>query len=215
MSRRPGRISVLVVSSALVAGAPGLALGYAWHGIGPRGGGALAIAVDANPTTLYAIGDFNPGLAGGFHRSADGGATWSDATIVGNVLGIGADPSTPGTVFAALAEYVPCSTCYTVTLRVAKSTDGGALWSDVYDEELTSGIPLGQGQGFNHLGVAVDPASPSTVHVGGWVRSLDGGATWTHVAHRFPRWRTWSWSIPRIRRSSMRVARVGAAAAGT
>src|SRR5262244_964209 len=60
-----------------------------------------------------------------------------------------------------------------------KSTDGGASWSDA---------DAGIGDSTWVLGLAIDPANPSTLYAGtdGIFKSTDAGATWTHLTNGIP-----------------------------
>ncbi|HEV7734122.1 MAG TPA: hypothetical protein VGR62_18265 [Candidatus Binatia bacterium] len=161
-----------------IVGLP-LQVSYAfdWHVIGPRGGSVRSIAVDADPTVLYATG------IGSIARSIDSGATWVELRAFDGVfLDVAADPSTPGTAYATQLGEVYCGpACATLVFTVVKTIDGFSTWSTVH----TATSPLSgliHGRSVERAAIAVDPTSPQTVHVGGLVRSLDGGATWSVVS---------------------------------
>jgi photosystem II stability/assembly factor-like uncharacterized protein len=96
-------------------------------------------------------------------RSGDAGATWEAAgkaeehSIVPAVVAI--DPRTPSTLYAA-------------GFRISKSTDRGTTWK-----------VLDAGGHTDFIALAVAPSSPSTLYAlgrrGRFLRSTDGGATWT------------------------------------
>lgn len=165
----------LVAAVAVLCSCVGLrsAAAFSWQAMGPRGGSAHAIAVDADPTILYADGD------DGVFRSADGGLRWT-LVLPGDMLGVGADPTTSGRVYATRVRQSPCPfSCITITIDILRSTDAGDTWTVVHSESRNNAFPR---RGWiSALAVAVDPAAPQTIHAGGWARSVDGGATWSPV----------------------------------
>ena len=176
--RRSARFTTIVLLLALIAAPARHAAGYTWQRMGPRGGGAIMLAVDANPDTLYAA------TARGIFRSDDGGTSWTAAGFgfytTDYVLGLGADPTTPGTVYAAATYQGYCGIhCVEVNVFIAKSTNGGASWSVLHSESAQNGYP--NGGWMDRVAIAVDPTDPQTIHAGGWVRSGDGGSSWTPV----------------------------------
>ncbi len=118
----------------------------------------LALAADPNTrSTLYAAGD-------SFYRSTDGGANWTQLP-----------PPVSGALFEAFA--IPRGSpgvLYAVSQNrgVFKSVDGGTTLVAV-----NSGLP----SSVSLSAIAIDPANPNTVYVGGVsgiFRSTDGGASW-------------------------------------
>jgi cysteine-rich repeat protein len=194
--------------------------GDTWTSLG--GGWAFvtftSLLVDpADPNRIYLGGAGN--VAGMFYgvgivRSVDGGATWHgvgaqdpSGDFGALIEDIVAEPSTPGTFYAASSMTPP---------GVYRSTDDGDTWSlpstdlagvSVYalavhptiaetvyagtsagvfkttnagDAWTASSTGLAAGRVF---GLSIDPATPTTVWAGidgaGVYRSLDDGATWT------------------------------------
>ncbi len=102
----------------------------------------------------------------GLLRSTDGGETWNGYGNVSNAFfTLVSDPTTATTLYAGNIN----------GSGIFKSTDGGAHWSTI-NKGLPSTLPL-------VLGVAVDPAHPTTLYAGtygnGLYRSTDGGSNWS------------------------------------
>ena len=125
---------------------------------------SLAIS-PVDPSTLYA-GTYDMGI----FRSSDGGATWtavnSGLTDLHMSQALAIDPSNPNTVFAASAA------------GVWKTVNGGASWTPANTGlEATASF-----NGGSFRALAVDPARPATVYLGGlpggFYKSVDGAATW-------------------------------------
>jgi photosystem II stability/assembly factor-like uncharacterized protein len=127
-----------------------------------------ALAVDpVTPRTLYAG---TQGTRPGVFKSVDGGGSWSAILKGPFTYGLAIDPLTPSTVY--LAGFVAFAG------GLAKSTDGGAHWSNVG--------PFPQGEVAVTLALAIDPLTPSTLYAaayvfpeGGIFKSIDGGASWS------------------------------------
>src|SRR5262249_27083315 len=136
-------------------------------------------------TVVAAVGTFQEGnrlFSGGIYRTTDGGATWS--RVLGTGLPAGAvagtdvlfDPSNPNNVYAGLG-YIGGS----ANNGVYKSTNAGASFT-----KLAGGLPT-TNVGRVNLGIsrssppvvytAIESVSASTLL--GFLRSGDGGATWT------------------------------------
>jgi hypothetical protein len=147
---------------------------------GPTSAGALVptnvydLAIDrrSNDGVLAATGrDAREPSQAGIYRSSDGARSWAlvhqfvavrnGRTVVGTVGSIALAPDDPATAYAA-GQYA-----------VARTTDGGASW--------TESVPSPGGDVWN---VVAGPARPGGRRVyavgGGFWYSLDGGATW-HV----------------------------------
>jgi hypothetical protein len=67
----------------------------------------------------------------------------------------------------------------TADYRVVKSVDDGASWSTLYLQDAL--VDLLNGHALYRTPIVVEPSAPGTVHVGGYLRTTDGGATWTPV----------------------------------
>ncbi|RPJ87187.1 MAG: hypothetical protein EHM18_02405 [Acidobacteria bacterium] len=146
--------------------------------------------------------------AGAIWKSTDAGATWGALTGVSGSSTVAASSSTPGLVFAGVAN------------RVYRSTDGGSHWVQltlelsrwaeiedlVFDPCAPSRLYLvGKDVGLlrtddagehwtplcagSFRALAVHPKNPSIIMAGGWfdgVRTADGGQTWTTVVFNPP-----------------------------
>ncbi|HEX5753980.1 MAG TPA: hypothetical protein VFZ09_47790 [Archangium sp.] len=156
----------------------------------------------------------NPAVGnyGDIWKSTDSGATWVSAraggtlpaTVTGstatdishiNLAGSGtADPT--ATVVYAIGGSL--SDAASATNAVLKSVDGGNTWTVVATKAtpVTNPTPsqctdvnAGHDQSWYNLAIAVDPADPNRVLIGGnlcGIRSSDGGATWQNMAHWLP-----------------------------
>src|SRR6185369_14223931 len=129
--------------------------GPSFHGLK----GIAAVAVDPkHPSTiLAALQVYSP-----LFRSQDGGATWTAA-----------GPRTQGTSIL-LFDPRPSGTVYAVANEMLKSRDSGASWFP-----LTSLPPVRP-----ISALAIDPKDSRIVYVsglGGFVRSANGGVSWTKV----------------------------------
>jgi photosystem II stability/assembly factor-like uncharacterized protein len=131
----------------------------------------------ANPDELW-IG----GGPGSISHSTDGGLTFTasdegitvDGAFIGRVS-VQVAPSSPGTLYA-LAQAQRFSGAQET--RVFKSSNRGAEWFSIYDENILSYYGNPQG-GYNNV-IAVRPDNPETVIAGGVVLafSRDGGNGW-------------------------------------
>ena len=135
---------------------------------------AAALAADPSaPATLYAgLSQMGPGAepaGGGLFKSVDGGATWAsaaagitDGSLPISIGHLAIDPLHPSTIFAAAEGR-----------GLFRSTNSASSWA-----RLAGGLPS---NAFLN-GVAVNPASPSTVFAItslGLYRSADSGDHWT------------------------------------
>jgi photosystem II stability/assembly factor-like uncharacterized protein len=118
----------------------------------------LSLAIDAaNPQTLWVStidNGFNPAAPGQIYKTTNGGANWSvsNAGVSGpDVRALLADPSNPGTLYAASGGLGPANPG-----GVYKSTDGGANWMSI-----SVGLPS-----FSATALTLDPVDPSVLYAG-------------------------------------------------
>jgi len=89
------------------------------------------------------------------------------------------------TIYTAIAD---SSTTSSNLLGVAKTTNGGASWTQLTGDTRLSTKGVCNAQCFYDIPLAVSPASASTVFFGGaasngtLIRSTDGGSTWTEIS---------------------------------
>ncbi|HJQ26930.1 MAG TPA: SBBP repeat-containing protein [Blastocatellia bacterium] len=128
----------------------------------------IPLAIDpTNPSRMY-LGNGN----GQFFRSTDGGNSWATAgkglPIDASVCSIVIHPTTPSTIYAGV---------FPATTELFKSTDGGDTFA-----------PLSSAVGSFYL--TIDPVTPSTMYCptdhGRFMKSTDGGATWTLKDQWYP-----------------------------
>ncbi len=101
---------------------------------------------------------------------------WSVSSLIGFVLltALPAASATP-TIYALAIDPLTPTTLYAAeSLRILKSTDGGATWS------VTSTYGT-----FTDQGLAVHPLTPTTVYVPGG-KTTDGGVTWNPTGPSAP-----------------------------
>lgn len=140
--------------------------GLTWSPVHPNPGPAIpVVTVATDPSdrsnVFVLISD------GALWRSHDGGETWeAGGSAEMQTFDLEVDPQTPSTLYAAGYD------------GIAKSTDEGDTW-----------IPLPVQEAAFYYDVDVAPSSSSTLYAGGnvdfnnfFLRSLDGGATWTRLS---------------------------------
>lgn len=150
--------------------------------------------VIARPVTDITINPANPDeiwIGGG--ESAVMRSTDAGRTFLPSAEGIGTDgaqparvsvqvaPSAPTVLYALVHEVVPFPTAnYS---RVYKSTNSGASWDLVMDNDPDVLNYYGHVQGEYNNVIAIQPNNPDVVIVGGVVmlRTTDGGSTWTTI----------------------------------
>jgi photosystem II stability/assembly factor-like uncharacterized protein len=143
------------------------------------------VIAPSNPRTLYLVsnrgGTEHPNsysIREFVYRSADGGASWADASAGlpdPASWAIAVDPTNEKVLYAGLGPFGG-------DVRIYKSVDGGASWAP-----SGAGLPgpIWPGASLFIHTLAVDPTNPQTVYAGtirGVYRSVDGGASWTEFS---------------------------------
>ncbi|HEY9514703.1 MAG TPA: hypothetical protein VIQ74_03405, partial [Gemmatimonadaceae bacterium] len=156
----------------------------------------------SNPNTVYAAlwqqqesfresGSFG-GTGGGIFKSTDGGTTWTELTNgLPDVLqaNLAIAPSNPNTLYTVAAGVIPSGRTNRGggDIGFYKSTDGGAHWTLVNGDNITTrepdNRPLTRIGGGDLPTLAVDPTNENTVYSASVVfwRTEDGGTTWSAV----------------------------------
>jgi photosystem II stability/assembly factor-like uncharacterized protein len=119
------------------------------------------IALDpSNRETVFA-GAYN----GGLYKSQDSGASWQNILSKILVYDFAVDPVDPKIIYAA--------GFYSDHGRVLRTTDGGASWNQVYNEE-SAGNPV--------RAIVLNPANVNQLVIGtaggAVIKSADGGLSW-------------------------------------
>jgi hypothetical protein len=155
-----------------------------WTRLGPGniGGRVRALLIDpGTPTTMYTAG-----VAGGVWKTVNGGASWSSTTdLIANlaVNSLAMDPNNSQVIYAGTGEAYFNGDAVRGN-GIFKTTDGGSTWI-----QLTS---TANNPTFYYVSkIAVSNVDSSHVYaafysrnfvpLGGVVRSLDGGSTWSVV----------------------------------
>lgn len=132
-----------------------------------------------DPNTIYVGGylyDFTgPSYDLWFHKSTDGGATFTSAAIglPGVPFGLAAAPTNGNLIY--MTGWIYDFATYTILPGVWQSGDGGTTWTD-----LSANVSTDPADGF-FQGIAVDPNDENHVIAAGVYvyETFDGGATWT------------------------------------
>lgn len=128
-----------------------------------------------SPNTVYAAAS-----GGGFSRSLDGGATWTNQLLPGlpQSISIAVDPTDSQVVYAG-----------TFFQGVFKSIDGGNTWTQSNNglgSQITNFSPNQSGAVV--FSIAIDPTNRNTIYLGtflGVYKSTDGGANWFAMNNGF------------------------------
>lgn len=137
---------------------------------GRRNASGRVVSVAPHPTDANTV--YIGSASGGVWKTTDAGLTWVPLTDELASLNHGAvaiDPSNPDTIYAGTGEW----TVQSVGDGLFRSLDGGLSWERIGTIEEV-GVTCSR--------IIVDPTDPQTIHVTGgrgYVRSTDGGQTWT------------------------------------
>lgn len=182
------------------------ALGQTWQELGPApinssggyAGRVSSVGVSATDQDLYYVGSAD----GGVWKTTDGGATWtpmSDHMPTTSIGAVAVDPTNDQIVYAGTGEanYANHSR---YGLGVFRSTDGGVTWDHLAEDTFG-------GRTFSKL--VIDPQTPTTLYAAvaraggfpalaaakghpgamgpvGVFKSIDSGATWSHLTGGIP-----------------------------
>jgi len=123
--------------------------------------GISKLAFDPTNHQIVFAGAYN----GGLYKSQDSGGTWIDILSKIFVYDFVVSPIDPKTIYAA--------GFYTDHGRILKTTDGGASWTQIYDEESAKN-PV--------RAIAINPANVNELVLGttsgSVIKSADGGLSW-------------------------------------
>jgi hypothetical protein len=135
--------------------------GGAWSLIDSRADGISELAVDAQNSSIYAVGAAT-------RKSTDGGVTWATVPFPGtSIQSVSVDPRVAGNLFAISTFVFIGPFANSTPSFIYRTADGGPDWT-----QITSVAPASPG-------LIVDGSTnPSTVYDGFTYRSTDGGVTW-------------------------------------
>jgi photosystem II stability/assembly factor-like uncharacterized protein len=178
--------------------------GENWTPVGPAGFSVNGLVIDpANPNTIHAAGSMLGGV--GVYKSTNAGASWTAQPLAQSAWALVHAPSSPARLFAgtsdgvwassdAAASWSAANTGFANTAirslasgasnrayagstngKVFRSSNGGASWA--------TGVEVAPEQIY---AVAVDPSNSDVVYAGtlgthGIHKSVNGGATWSHL----------------------------------
>ncbi|GJM08212.1 MAG: hypothetical protein DHS20C11_04880 [Lysobacteraceae bacterium] len=141
-----------------------------WSGNDDASGRVVSIAPHpTDPNTVYIAS-----ASGGVWKTTDAGALWTPLTDALPSLNHGCvtiDPSNPDHVYVGTGEYTTGSS----GAGIFMSDDAGDSWVQLANEQV---------MGNTCSGLVVDPNDASVLHFtgqAGYLRSDDGGSTWTTV----------------------------------
>lgn len=148
-------------------------------------GEASDFAIDPlNPNRMYvALGYYLGANENGVFRSDDGGANWRflpgipSGVIVGRIS-LGLSPSNPAVLYVVLTRSADQQ-----MMATYRSNDYGGTWTQIA-APFSAFDSDGRGHGYFDNFVAVDPADPNAVYLGGveLFKSADGGNTWSMLS---------------------------------
>ncbi|PKF76119.1 T9SS type A sorting domain-containing protein [Chryseobacterium sp. PMSZPI] len=136
-----------------------------------------------NPQTIYIARGTGPGSTiGGFFKSTDAGATWTE-TLNGVILeSLDVDPKNQGILYTSTAHFVAAA-MPSMHQAVYKSTDGGSTWAEQTGIDWSSNDPLGT---LRNIKMVINPNNTSHVLALGAHKiavTTDAGNTWTTTFH--------------------------------
>jgi len=177
--------------------------GVTWTHVLPTGTGSdpgTDVAFASDGTAWVALGNpFGDAANNGIYKSsaavANCAITFTKQTLpaalstnIGRIT-LALSPSSDATLYTAIAD---SSTTSSNLLGVAKTTNAtaaAATWLQLNgDPRLLAANGICNSQCFYDIPMAVSPASPTTVFLGGGarngtlIRSIDGGTTWTEIS---------------------------------
>ncbi len=155
--------------------------GSTWTAVSgiPAGVGTEILVDPSTPATVYAAqGNIRGSSNNGLYKSTDGGNTFAKLSGFPSAnlgrISVALAPSQTSTLYAAIQN-----SSNFLLLGVFKSTDGGTTWS-----QLNGSPDFCTQQCWYDIEVAVDPANPDKVYLGGIdnYRSADGGKSWQQIS---------------------------------
>ncbi len=178
-------ISLLNISATSQTVSPDHLSSLQWRLIGPFRGGRVAAVTGASDGVTFYFG----AVDGGIWKTGDAGLTWNpvfDGQSIASIGAVEVAPSNPNIIYAGSGESDIRSTLSSGD-GVYKSVDAGKTWKNIGLRE-TRQISR----------IVIDPRNPDIVYVGalghayapnderGVFKSIDGGATWSHVLAKGP-----------------------------
>lgn len=146
-----------------------------WESLGERFGRqphVFAILVDSRKPERVTVGTHD-----GIWQSLDHGESWRRLGAAKPELGVWSLSGHPREPETLLAGYEPCA--------IHRSTDGGATWRELPLRPTFPAVSMHPDIPKRVISLAIDPANPREIYasleVGGLLRSLDGGETWSNV----------------------------------
>jgi photosystem II stability/assembly factor-like uncharacterized protein len=164
----PGRFVSAGLFRSRGASAPWQSIGEAVHAA-PQ---VRAIATDPRHHDRVTIG-----TQLGIYRSDDGGDHWRRLPAPAPELAVWSLAFDPHDPEVMLAGYEPAA--------ILRTVDGGETWTRLAIEVAFPDVTIGPDMPKRVTGIAVDDANPdeiyASIEIGGLLRSVDGGTSWTCV----------------------------------
>jgi photosystem II stability/assembly factor-like uncharacterized protein len=129
--------------------------------------------------TVSIVDSINVWIAGGsIWKSSNAGNLWAPVAPL---------PSAGGSAEVIAATSPREAVCATDQGKIFKTTDGGVTWMKVFDDTTVTTFFNDLEMFDNLTGYAIgDPPHPQTTKPPGFVRTMDGGQTWTVVNTNLP-----------------------------